>query len=185
MKIAFIVDARSTISRSWISHFVARGHKVHVISTYPCSPDEIPGAEIYQFPVAFSGLSRIAHNGTRGPGKRQSLLTRGLAGLRTGAVSSLSTAMRFWLGPVELNRHVRAVRELITDISPDITHAMRIPFEGMLAAKSMPAGTPLVISVWGNDFTLFARSNPLVARQTRQALHFPAQWDPKLGIHVT
>ncbi len=47
---------------------------------------------------------------------------------------------------------------------------MRIPFEGILAAKATPPGVPLVISVWGNDFTLWASRNPVIARQTRQAL---------------
>src|ERR1044072_1021085 len=127
MRIVFLVDARSTISRSWINHFVKGGHQVHVISSYPCSPDIIPGAEIYNFPIAFSGFSRIEHNGTFGPRKRKSLLTRVLANLRTGALSRLSITIRSWLGPVELNRHVRKVRELISGISPDIVHAMRIP----------------------------------------------------------
>lgn len=171
MKIVFLVDARSAISRNWIRHFVGRGHKVYVISSYPCAQDVIPGVEqIYELPIAFSGFSRIDHNGTFGQAKRKSLLTRGLANLRSGALSQLSVTLRNWLGPLELNRHVRKLRELITEISPDLVHAMRIPFEGIMAAKSMPAGVPLIISVWGNDFTLFAASNPLIAGQTRKAL---------------
>ena len=171
MKIVFLVDARSAISRNWIRHFVERGHQVHVISSYPCAPDVISDVEnIYQFPIAFSGFSRIDHNGTFGSRKRKSLLTRGLANLRSGALSQLSITIRSWLGPLELNLHARRLRELITEISPDIVHAMRIPFEGIMAAKSMPAGLPLIISVWGNDFTLFAASNPLISRQTKMAL---------------
>jgi glycosyltransferase involved in cell wall biosynthesis len=47
---------------------------------------------------------------------------------------------------------------------------MRIPFEGIIAAKATPKGMPLLVSVWGNDFTFWAR-NPIIARQTRQALN--------------
>lgn len=143
---------------------------------------------IYQLPIAFSSFSRIDHNGTFGPAKRKSLLTRGLANLRSGALSQLSVTLRNWLGPLELNLHVRRLRELITEISPDIVHAMRIPFEGILAAKSMPAGVPLIISVWGNDFTLFAANNPLIGGQTRKALrradalHSDCQRDMQLAI---
>jgi glycosyltransferase involved in cell wall biosynthesis len=96
--------------------------------------------------------------------------------------------MRYWLGPLELNLHAGRLRELITEISPDLVHAMRIPFEGIMAAKSMPAGVPLLISVWGNDFTLFAASNPLIARQTRNALqradalHSDCHRDMRLAI---
>lgn len=188
MRILFIADARSTISRGWVKHFIERGDDVHVVSSYPCSSDMMPGATVYQAPIAFSGFSRVSHNGTIGPSRQRSLITRGMANLRIGALSGLSNAMRNWLGPIELNRHVQRTRDLIARISPDIVHAMRIPFEGILAAKATPAEFPLVISVWGNDFTLFASNNPLIARQTRKALrradalHTDCRRDLRLAI---
>ncbi len=171
MRILFVADARSAISQSWIAHFAGRGDDVHVISTYPCDQGIIPGARLYQLPIAFSSFSRISHNGMMASSKRQpSLFARGLASLRIGALSNLSTAARFWLGPIELNRFVARARDLITSVKPDIVHALRIPFEGILAAKATPARLPLLISVWGNDFTLFAGRNPLISRQTRRTL---------------
>lgn len=170
MRIVFVADARSAISQSWIAYFVNRGDDVHAISTYPCDEAIIPGARVYQLPIAFSSFSRISHNGTLASKRQPSLLARGLAGLRIGALSNLSIAARFWLGPIELNRYVARARALITSINPDVVHALRIPFEGILAAKATPAQFPLVISVWGNDFTLFGDRNPLISRQTRQAL---------------
>jgi glycosyltransferase involved in cell wall biosynthesis len=65
---------------------------------------------------------------------------------------------------------------------------MRIPFEGILAAEATPLQTPLLVSVWGNDFTLCAPANPMIARQTRQALnradalHCDCRRDLKLGV---
>jgi len=170
MRIVFVADARSAISQSWINHFASRGDDVHIISTYPCADDIIRGAQVYQLPVAFSGLSRISHNGTVASNRQPSIFARGLAGLRIGALSNLSIAARFWLGPIELNRYVTRARDLIASIQPDLVHALRIPFEGILAAKATPARIPLLISVWGNDFTLFAGRNPLISRQTRRTL---------------
>jgi glycosyltransferase involved in cell wall biosynthesis len=170
VRIVYIVNAHSTISRSWIGYFIERGHDVHVISSYPCRADALPGAKVYQFPVAFSGFSRINQNGTVASTKERSLLTMGIASLRTGALSGLAMAVRFWLGPLELQRYVQKARQLITQLSPDIVHAMRIPFEGILAAKAAPAEMPLLISIWGNDLTLFANYNPIIARQTAQTL---------------
>ena len=187
MKILYIADARSTISRSWIEYFIQRGHVVHVVSTYPCSPDLIPGAEVYQVPVAFSALSRVGHNGTVGNVGGHRSIAAGLSSLRIGALSGATLSLRFWLSPIELSRHVSALRNLIARVSPDIVHAMRIPFEGILAAKASPREYPLLISVWGNDFTLFANKNPLVARQTREAtnradaLHCDCRRDLKLA----
>jgi hypothetical protein len=58
---------------------------------------------------------------------------------------------------------------LATSISPDLVHALRIPFEGMLAAAT-PQNIPLVLSIWGNDITLHARGSFLMRHLTRQAL---------------
>jgi glycosyltransferase involved in cell wall biosynthesis len=170
MRIVYIVNAHSPISRCWIDYLIERGCDVHVISSYPCPPDVLPGARIYPFPVAFSRFSRPTSNGTVASAKEGSLLSMGIASLRTGALSGLATAVRFWVGPLELQRYVQKVNRLIAQISPDMVHAMRIPFEGILAAKATPAETPLLISVWGNDLTLWAVRNSLIARQTRQAL---------------
>jgi glycosyltransferase involved in cell wall biosynthesis len=170
LRIVFIADARSPIAVGWIKHFIDRGHDVHILSTYPCPYNILPGAKVYQVPIAFSQFAKLNHNGTIGSASRPSVLTRGLAHLRTGRLSGLITNARNWLSPIELNWHVKEVRNLIAEISPDIVHAMRIPFEGMLAMKSTPLEIPLIVSVWGNDFTLFANQNPLMARETRRTM---------------
>jgi glycosyltransferase involved in cell wall biosynthesis len=170
MKILFVADARSSISRNWIENLVKRGHDIHVISSYPCAPNIIAGATTHQIPIAFSPLARIGHNGAVGTERHRVPLKGALASLRVGALSRLSLVLRSWVSPLELQRHVPTAHELITRISPDLVHAMRIPFEGILAARATPPAIPLLISVWGNDFTLFADRNPLIARQTRQTL---------------
>ena len=63
---------------------------------------------------------------------------------------------------------------------------MRIPYEGMLAADAY-MGVPLIVSVWGNDFTLHAPSNGLMRHytawtmQVADALHADCQRDIRLG----
>jgi glycosyltransferase involved in cell wall biosynthesis len=51
-------------------------------------------------------------------------------------------------------------------VKPDLVHALRIPFEGMMAADAYN-GTPLIVSTWGNDFTLHAPSTRLMSHYTR------------------
>jgi glycosyltransferase involved in cell wall biosynthesis len=46
---------------------------------------------------------------------------------------------------------------------------MRLPFEGITTALADPPA-PLLISIWGNDLTLFARRFPVTGRQSRRAL---------------
>jgi glycosyltransferase involved in cell wall biosynthesis len=170
LKICFVVDGRSPIARNWMTYFIQPQHEVHVISSYPCSSDALTGATLYEAPVAFagfSGASRARYNEFSGiKGNRPSAL----ASIRGKAVARLSLAAQHWLLPFDLRGQAQRVKELIEQISPDIVHAMRIPFEGILVAKAAASRVPLLISVWGNDFTLWAAKNSLIARQTRQAL---------------
>ena len=170
MKICFVADARSPIALNWISHFTRRDHSVHVISTYPGAVGDVPGAMLHSVPLAFSRLGQAEKAGAGMANGRRSKLKTALTGLRGGVLSSVSVNAHLWVTPVELHRHVPAVMALIDQISPDLVHAMRIPFEGILAAKAAPSSVPLLISVWGNDFTLCAANNHLIARQTRMAL---------------
>lgn len=169
MKICFIADARSPIARNWIQGIVARGHDVHVLSSYPAKTDAIVGAKIYQVPFGFNRLARVGHDGRSSGAKRFAITTKLLAELRSGKMAELPNMVRGWLGPWELQRHVEPLRALIEKISPDFVHAMRLPFEGIAAAQAVH-GIPLLISIWGNDLTLHAERYPLVAQLTRQAL---------------
>jgi hypothetical protein len=54
-------------------------------------------------------------------------------------------------------------------VQPDLVHALRIPYEGMLASFT-PPGVPLAVSIWGNDLTLHAGGSPAMADLTRRTL---------------
>jgi glycosyltransferase involved in cell wall biosynthesis len=85
-----------------------------------------------------------------------------------------------------LRRPAQRLREFIKEVKPDLVHAMRIPYEGMLAADAYE-GTPLIVSTWGNDFTLHAPSTPLMRHYTRwtmgvaDGLHSDCQRDVRLA----
>ena len=161
MRILYVADGRSPIALNWIAYFVEAGHEVHLASTYPCTPD-IPLASLTVIPLAFSELKQVDGGEERaGIGALPGLLP---VGLRTRA--------RQWLAPLTFRRATGQLAGLITSIKPDLVHAMRIPYEGMLAALAMQDGArpPLLISVWGNDFSLHAPSTPFLGSYTRKAL---------------
>jgi glycosyltransferase involved in cell wall biosynthesis len=170
MRIVFIADVRSPTARSWISHFVDAGHDVHVIATYPCLPDSIKGATITQVPIAFSRLARRDSDGAITAGARRSLIELSMDTVRGGPGFGWLLAAWAWLSPIEVHRHVAATRRVIASLSPDLVHALRIPFEGIVGALATPPATPLIVSVWGNDFTWTAQLNPLLAWQTRRTM---------------
>jgi glycosyltransferase involved in cell wall biosynthesis len=171
MKILFVVDARSPIAQNWIRHFVQRGDQVYIASTFACPAGvdfPIKGLEI--IPVAFSALKKADQH----PGS---------ASART---LGLRTVFRQWFGPLTIRRAAQRLRGFIEQVKPDLIHAMRIPYEGMLAADSS-TGRPLIVSTWGNDFTLHAPSTRLMLHYTRwtmqvaDALHADCHRDLRLA----
>lgn len=166
MRLLFVVDGRSPIALNWIRYFIENEDEVHLASTFPCQAE--PGLAYFEvIPVAFSGVKSV-----KGPrtstGQKNNLppVSRGLSGF---VPVGLRTGLRQWLGPLTIPGAARRLAELVSRIKPDLVHAMRIPYEGMLAARAN-LQIPLLISVWGNDFTLHARSNPWMASYTRLAL---------------
>ncbi|MDH5507286.1 MAG: glycosyltransferase family 4 protein [Anaerolineae bacterium] len=157
MRILYIADGRSPTALNWMSYFVERRHEVHLASTYPCQP-ELDLASVQIVPVAFSGAA----------GAGSGAASRGGV-LRRVSTAGLRTKVRQWLGPLTLRRAARQLNSIYEQIQPDLIHAMRIPYEGMLAAMAEP-NAPLLVSVWGNDFTLHAKATPVLAALTRRTM---------------
>jgi glycosyltransferase involved in cell wall biosynthesis len=188
MRLLFIADGRSPIAQNWIRYFAERGDEVHLASTFACSVDfPLNGFEIT--PVAFSRVKKQ----TQRPGSASSQMLRPFdtpfgrrAALRSARALGLRTAIRHTLGPLTIPRASRRLRTIIQQIQPDLIHAMRIPYEGMLAADAYMR-IPLIVSVWGNDFTLHAPSTALMRHYTiwtmkvADALHADCERDIRLG----
>jgi glycosyltransferase involved in cell wall biosynthesis len=169
MRLLFVADGRSPIAQNWIRHFVERGDEVYLASTFACVVDfPLNGLEIV--PVAFSAYKKATQRPGTAPART--------VGLRT--------AIRQWFGPITIRRAADRLRGFIERVKPDLVHAMRIPYEGMLAADAY-IGVPLIVSIWGNDFTLHAPSTRLMSHYTRwtmqvaDALHADCQRDVRLA----
>lgn len=162
MRILFVADGRSPIALNWMSYFVDSIHEVHLATTFPCEPD-LRFTSVHSVPVAFSEL-KPQHSEKAGRKRIRSDGNKVKAGLRTN--------LRHWIGPLTIPGTAKQLRGLIDRLRPDLVHAMRIPYEGMLAAQALSEeiGVPLVVSVWGNDFTLHAPSTPWMSSYTRRTL---------------
>jgi len=170
MKILYVVDARSPIATNWIRHFAERGDdEIYIASTFQCELD-FPIKSLEITPVAFSAVKKASQR-------------PGTASART---VNLRTAIRQWFGPLTIRRASQRLRRYIEQVKPDLIHAMRIPYEGMMSADAY-TGIPLIVSVWGNDFTLHAPSTSMMSHYTRwtmevaHALHADCQRDVRLA----
>ena len=162
MKVLIVADGRSPITARWISGLLGLGYQVALISTYPCQPLE-GLSEQFILPVAFAAMAGSqSGRGKTSPSKK--MVQPFISHFR-----SLFLAGRYYFGPWHVKRCASAYVELVQKIKPDLVHALRIPYEGMLASYT-PDDIPLAVSVWGNDLTLHASGSPWMKTATTRTL---------------
>jgi glycosyltransferase involved in cell wall biosynthesis len=174
MKLAFLADARSPIAINWIRWLVEHGHEVHWISSRPAAPPLAKLASFRILPI-FPELP----SGVRISRKNRLL-------------HPAATILRHWWMPFRVNARAVELNRILKDLRPDLLHAMRIPQEGMVAAQaSLQVGhpkQPLLVSVWGDDFTYHAHMSPMMTELTKttmrraDALHADCRRDIRLGL---
>lgn len=163
MRLLFVVDGRSPIAINWISYFIERGDEVHIVSTFKCQPH--PGSQSFTYiPVAFSDLKSRVNNGSNNPTRKSRLWSS--SGI------NFHTWLRRFAAPFTISKAAHKLRERIAEIQPEIVHAMRIPYEGILTSEALSTQQDqvLLISIWGNDFTLHASAAPWMSRYTHKVL---------------
>lgn len=185
LRLLIIADLRSEIARGWTNDLVERGHSVSVVSTFPLKAGLPFDAPVQVVNLGFSGLVDIRsdRNAIRpSPGRRLA-----------SHIASSKTARRMWhatnasLATLEARRHRESVEQTIKAFRPQVIHAMRIPYEGVLAA-SLRTTVPRVVSIWGNDLTLWAAQRRSMARTTRSVLtsaaglHCDCNRDARLAV---
>ncbi|PWH18790.1 MAG: hypothetical protein DDG59_05205 [Anaerolineae bacterium] len=173
MRLLFLADGRSPIALNWMAYFTQAADEIHLVSLYPCR-SELPFASVRWLPTPFLGSDLAAQTAQAGWVRR--LLP-----------AWARTKLRQYLVPLGLLRPARQLQTWIEQLQPDLIHAMRIPYEGMIAALAKPA-CPLLISVWGNDLTLHGTATPRLRKLTRQtlvqaaALHTDCVRDQRLAL---
>lgn len=160
MKLLLIADGRSPITLRWLKAIQPLGYEIHLVTTFPCPPiEKVQLAAV--LPVAFASMagSQVGR-AAQSEQKKRSKLAHWRPFLQKA---------RYTLGPLTLPLYTQRLEKIVLKIKPDVVHALRIPFEGMLAAV-LPLGIPLLLSTWGNDLTLHAHGSWLMKRLTRKAL---------------
>lgn len=182
-RILLLADGRSPITLSWMSSILEGEWEIHLVSTYPCAQPE-GVASLHVLPLFLNRLSGTA-SGNR-PEASDSSPASPLRWI-AGRFRSTLIRMRYYLSPLSVMRNAKAYQTLVEEIQPDVVHALRIPFEGMLASYT-PPGVPVVVSSWGNDFTLHAAGSWLMGWMTRRCMRrangllADADRDLRLGV---
>lgn len=166
-RILYIVDYRSEIARGWISHVASLGNAVGVVSTFPAAAAEDPSVSVTTVDLGFSRLVGLRSEvGAAPPGVGRRLAARGVSSV---AVRRLWHATNSSFMALETRRHSRTIQAVVEEFDPDVIHAMRIPYEAVLAS-SLDTRIPRIVSTWGNDLTLWASRRRRMAAITHKVL---------------
>ncbi|MCD4753311.1 MAG: glycosyltransferase family 4 protein [Anaerolineaceae bacterium] len=169
MNILLVADGRSPITRRWIEELQISGHQVGLVASFPCNrPAELDYFKV--LPICFSkyaGSQVGKGSGEKGDQQKsqpkmslKSILKR---------YRKLFQKLRYWIGPPTLWHYQPLLKRIIHEQQPDIVHALRIPFEGMLGL-ACPKDVPFIVSIWGNDLTLHAPKNFWMRHLTERVL---------------
>ena len=158
--VLIVADGRSPITLGWIRMVQAQDIRVSLVSTFPCPKPE--GVEqMFVVPVAFAWASgrggKPRTDSSTSDSRQMGLFKQGFA------------QARHLLGPLTLPFYRETFQKIVRQVNPDVVHALRIPYEGMLASCT-PRKKPLIISIWGNDLTLHAPASLLMRQFTRRCL---------------
>ena len=161
VRILLVADGRSPITRNWIKMLQSGKYEICLASTYPYQPIDGLISQV-AIPVGFSALAGGQVNSAEktGSGLRQQMIS---------ALRPLLMRTRAALTPHMLRAPMKKLQAFIDKCKPDVVHAMRIPYEGMLCSH-LPDMIPLVMSIWGNDLTLHAKTSRHMGVLTHRTL---------------
>ena len=162
--ILIVADGRSPTTHSWIENIQSLGYQVSLVSTFPCQPPD--GLLTFDIlPIAMSQFSTHSSTGS-------TPLTANSQTSKQGFIRKFSIhfqRLRYYIGPLTLPWFAPSYNKIIKQLQPDLVHALRIPFEGMLGSYT-PKEIPFITSTWGNDLTLHTTGSALMRVFTRRCL---------------
>ena len=172
MRVAFVVDIRSPFAKTWVRAVQGAGVDPVILSTGPPgASDEFPVVE-HLTSVASLARSTLPHLSRAHRPPAPAGAGSG-AGPASGVIDRLRRVGPRLRAPADVTAAmtgVPALRRALRRHRVDLVHAMRIPYEAIMATAAK-SDLPLVVSVWGNDFTLWAASSSIVERMTRATMH--------------
>jgi len=158
--VLMVADGRSPITLGWIRMVQSQHIQVSLITTFPCRKPE--GVEqMFVVPVAFAWIS--------GRGTKSRTASSSSDSRQMGLFKQGFTQARHILGPLTLPFYAKSFQKIVKQVNPDVVHALRIPFEGMLASYTSHK-IPLITSIWGNDLTLHASASLAMRQFTLRCL---------------
>lgn len=169
MRVLVYADFRSPHAQGWADGLREAGIEVVTLSSHTASPSTAGHDQAHDQPLdalsraRAAAIRRLGRRGADGHGllgrlRKSQLLHTGLAALR-------------------VRGERQRLRAVIDRSQPDVVHALRLPYEG-LVLLGLSITQPKIVSTWGQDFVLQAQRDPVLRWWIRRRL---AAAD---GLHV-
>ena len=126
MKLLYIADGRSPTALNWINYFIRAGQEVHLVSTFPCAT-LVGVTSQHVIPLAMSNFY----------GQPDHENNSKLSYLRKLLPVNMRTFIRQLAAPLSFPHATSTLQGIIDKIQPDLIHAMRIPYEGMITTEAL------------------------------------------------
>jgi glycosyltransferase involved in cell wall biosynthesis len=169
MRVLLVADGRSPITMCFAEGLRSKGITLGLVSTYQCQPEEGLFEEVFMLPVAFGQLSGSQVQTQKDSPEKTNTSVSTRRKFISRFRNSLQT-VRYVFGPLTIPMTAKPFREIVEHFQPDLVHALRIPFEGMLASNT-PTHIPLIASIWGNDITLHAQGSNAMRKWTHRVIN--------------
>lgn len=171
IKVILVCDVRSPIAQQWVRGLENFAElEIVVYTTTAAAHSPFRRARLFSRLGIRSVFEVSKSDGTelnRRVDRRVSKIMWWLKWLTTAR--GVSTLYSDFVLPVSSFLHVGPLNALIQMVRPDLVHCLRIPIEGIVGGLS--DAQCLIVSVWGNDFTLYARKSLLHRILTRRCLN--------------
>lgn len=155
MKVLLYADFRSPHAKGWRSGLISAGIEVLAVSSEPADDVEIVSPS--------DSVSRARQSYVHSGRQRRGILR--------SVVRRLS-AVQIFHSMIQVVREKSRKQHLLRSIDsfkPDLIHALRLPYEGIIAL-SAGSKVPVVVSSWGSDFVPQARQDPILRAWLRKYL---------------
>jgi hypothetical protein len=177
LRVLLYADMRTSHALRWEAGLRDAGIDVRAVSSQLVNSHEVAqrsdtAARLRQF-VVQTGINKRVRTLAARSGRRGEHGSTNSTGPRADPLQMLDT----FLARARLRGQVRHLRKEASAFDPDVVHGLRIPYEGLTALTAIRE-RPVVISSWGQDFSLQASSDPWLRAWMERALPGAS------GLHV-
>lgn len=177
MKVLLYADFRTSHALGWLAGLRRSGLDVRAVSSELLAFT----SEIKQASDPVAKLRRaLVHRGINSRVRAYAhRLPRDEEGFDTAKTSAMDLLQMLETGlmPLRLPAQLSQLRSHTGAFTPDLVHALRVPYEGLTALTAIRQ-IPVVVSSWGQDFTMQADRDPLLHRWINRSLRRAS------GLHV-